>query len=117
MTRSALSLLLLLTSWLLALPELRAATAPHPVAVVAVSHDQARAGEVRDHVAAQSAMPQVPRAPLLARLPALPMADDAWYPHRQSPCACRPHDLRAELRRVQTRRRLPRLGGGEPPWS
>ena len=117
MTRSALTLLLLLASWLLSLPELRAATAPAPVAVVAASHDEARAGEAREHVAAQSATPQVPRAPLLARLSPLPIAEHAWPLRWQRAWGSAPHDLRAKLRRVQTRRRLPRLGGGEPPWS
>jgi hypothetical protein len=115
MTRGALTLLLLLTSWLSSLPELRAA--PAPTAVVAASHDEAQSSEARDHVAAQSAMPQVPRSPVVARLPALPLTGQARCQGGEVARSSRPHDLRAELRRVQTRRRLPRLGGGEPPWS
>jgi hypothetical protein len=115
MTRGALTLLLVLTSWLSSLPELRAATALAPAAVVAVSHDEALSGEAPEHVAAQSATPQVPCSPVMARLPALPLSGKARCQGRQIAGSSPPQDLRAELRRVQTRRRLPRLGG-DPPW-
>jgi hypothetical protein len=117
MKPSPLLLLLLLTSWLLALPELYRATAPAPLAVVAASHDEVRAASAMEHLAAQSAMPQVPRAPLLARLAVEPPSAAPPRPAQASARSVRLHDLRAALRRVQTRRRVPRLGGGDPPWS
>jgi len=117
MKRSVLWLLLLLASWMLALPQSYAATAPAQPAAVAADRDEARDGAAMEHVAAQSAMPQVPRAPLLARLPAPQLTTDPPPPTPARARSIRPHDLRAALRRVQTRRRVPRLGGGDPPWS
>ncbi|HYQ17819.1 MAG TPA: hypothetical protein VEQ58_18730 [Polyangiaceae bacterium] len=118
MTRGVSILLLLLSSWMLAIPALRASSAPLRAAVVAGSGDEARAAESAEHVAAQCATPEVPRAPFLARLPS---PQDAAYRSRWHHWLDRASfvvvDRREDVRRVQLRRRLPRLGGDDPPWA
>lgn len=116
MMRGVCLLLLLSFSWLVARPGLRLVAAPARAAVVASARgDACVAGP--EHVAAQSATPQVEPAPLLGRVPATPPGT----PGASSTPSCeRPgctRDLRAALRRVQLRRRVPRLGGADPPWA
>ncbi|HYP89147.1 MAG TPA: hypothetical protein VEQ59_13365 [Polyangiaceae bacterium] len=118
MTRGVSILLLLLSSWLLSIPALRASNAPLRAAVVASSNDEARAAESADHTGAQCATPEVPRSPLLSRLPWPHGAAHAglgrsWLDSGSMIVA----DRREAVRRVQLRRRLPRLGGDDPPWS
>jgi hypothetical protein len=107
-------LLLLLAVWLLALPGARVprvcATPP------TVSADDRAAGAVVEHVVRQAMPAPVLRAPLWARLPAEPLALPPACARWTRGAVERAPDLRAELRRVQTRRRLPRLNAEEPPW-
>jgi hypothetical protein len=112
MKRAAQLLLLLLTAWLLTTTA-RLPTAPHVGPPVASSEERARPGV--EHVAAESATPQVPKAPLLSREPVAVMLPARGSSFERS-CETEIRDLRASLVRVQTRRRLPRLEVGEPPW-
>lgn len=111
-----LCLLLLFALWLLAAPSASAPRVPARVATLSVA-DQAKVSAVVQHVAPQPALARVLRAPLWARLPALPplvLREQEWPvldPYGGAP------DLRAALLRVQTRRRVPRLSCEEPPWS
>lgn len=116
MTRGVCLLLLLLSSWLWSAPSLRVHGLPSRAAVVADGSREARAAAASDHIAAQTAMPEVPKAPLLARLPPTTVHAAAPGPIRRWSLLARPGDRREALRRVQSRRRLPRLGGDEPPW-
>ena len=115
MKRAACLLLLLFSGWLLALPGAR--LQPAAARAPTVSVNDGKVSPAVEHVAAASAMPQVLRAPLASRLP-VPLLAPL---HEREPwlraAAARPRDLRAQLRRVQTRRRVPRLSAGEPPWS
>lgn len=114
MKRAAQLLLLLLASWLLAAaPSARFArlTSAPPLSVV----HEPRARESVEHVVLEVATLQVAPAPLLARVPAPPpelAVDSRWL----APHAAAPPDRREALRRVQARRRLPRLTPQEPPW-
>jgi len=117
MKRAAFLLLLLVFgAWLLAapaarVPELRE-TSP------GISASDGRARTAVEQLALQSATPLVARAPRLVRLPiasvAVPRAS-LTFTRQAAPEPV--SDLRQALRRVQTRRRVPRLSGGEPPWS
>ncbi len=115
MTRGACLLLLLLSSWLLASPSLRLSEPARGAPAVASQQRETSVG-ADDHLLSQPTTLGVPRAPLLARLPVprgiaiVGGANDAWsLPDELA-------DRRDELRRVQLRRRLPRLGGDDPPW-
>lgn len=114
MKRAVGVLLLLFAVWLLASP---AARVPHPSAAApaASAHDGTR-GSAVEHVVQRPAPAPVLRAPVWARLPAAPLAlprrAARWARGVVTPAP----DLRAELRRVQTRRRVPRLGADDPPW-
>jgi hypothetical protein len=108
-------LLLLFSAWLFVLPGTRLPPVVAPTPAVSVSDGQVSLAV--EHVAAESVMPHVLRAPLWARLPV-----PSFEPLREREPWLRiatqePTDLRAALRRVQTRRRVPRLSTGEPPWS
>lgn len=115
MTRAA-CLLLLLSSWLLALPALRLSEPSLRARVVAggAREVSAAAGE---HLVAQTAAVAVPRAPLQARLPVRQAFDVVGSAAKVWTLPAELGDRRDALRRVQLRRRLPRLGGDEPPWS
>jgi hypothetical protein len=114
MKRAAGLLLLLFAAWLLAGPVARVPRAPTAPKAVA-AHDGTR-GSAVEHAVQRSAPAPVLRAPLWARLPAAPLAlsrrSARWARGVVTPAP----DLRAELRRVQTRRRVPRLGAEDPPW-
>jgi len=114
--KRALCLLLLFAVWLLAAP---GASAPQPVGRVATvsASDEARVSAAVPHVAPQLALTRVMRAPLWARLPVVPSLVRRVLERRVSVVAGAAPDLRAALRRVQTRRRVPRLSCEEPPWS
>jgi|GEM_PF-3939992 len=114
MKRAVGLLLLLFAVWLLASP---AARVPRPPAAgpALSAHDGTR-GSAVEHVVPRLAPTPVLRAALWARLPAAPLAlprrAARWGRGGVMPAP----DLRAELRRVQTRRRVPRLSAEEPPW-
>ena len=116
--KRAACLLLLFAVWLLALPS---AGAPRPQlgpATVSVSAGKACLA-VQQVVEQVAALPRVLPARYVApaRLPALPQSlpcEHVRSTHRVYACA---PDLREALRRVQTRRRVPRLSSEEPPWS
>ncbi len=115
MKRAAWLLLLLFSAWLVfpGLPGARLRPVPAP----SVSVSDSKVSLAVEHVAAKSVMPHVLRAPVGSRLP-VPLFEplgerEPWL----RSAALRPTDLRAALRRVQTRRRVPRLSAGEPPWS
>jgi hypothetical protein len=114
MKRAVALLLLLFAVWLLVLP---AARVPRPTAAppAASAHDGTR-GSAVEHVVQQVAPAPVLRAPVWARLPAAPLALPRASARWARGVVARAPDLRAELRRVQTRRRVPRLSGEEPPW-
>lgn len=113
MMRGVYLLLLLFGAWLCAWPAARTVPVPPPHAVLA---GHAEATPNVEHVAAQVATPVVAPAPFLDRLPA---TDARFFGAHRSVAIARAlvvRDLRALLRRLQIRRRLPRLNGGEPPW-
>ena len=115
MTRGV-SLLLLLVGWLVAVPALRVSAPPHATAA-ASERREASAAASGEQLAPQAATREVSRAPFLARLP-VPNASAATAPRQVARRqAVGLVDRRAELRRVQLRRRLPRLGADDPPWS
>lgn len=116
MTRGACLLLLLLFGWLLALPVLRLSEPSRRVAVVSSGAREAVvvAGE---YLRLPSPAPVVPRSPLLARLPVPCRFDGVERPRVVWATPAEPDDRRDALRRVQLRRRLPRLGGDDPPWA
>jgi hypothetical protein len=117
MKRAARCLLLVLAAWLLALPaqrvqHVRALTR----APVAAAFEAPTTSAVEHVVVETSAMPRVAAAPLQARLPA-PSFELLRALEQGRPTAwLAPRDLRQALRRVQTRRRLPRLSSDDPPW-
>lgn len=114
MKRAAQLLLLLLASWLLsAAPSARFVNVA-PAAPPALSSEE-RARSSVEHAVFEVATLQVARAPLLARVPA-PLPQLTWHERLLAPQAIAPPDRREALRRVQTRRRLPRLTPAEPPW-
>jgi hypothetical protein len=113
MKRAAGLVLLLFAVWLLAMPAARVPRAPAPPAVAA--HD-GTGGSAVEHAVQQSAPVPVLRAPLWARLPAAPLALSRRSARWARGVVTRAPDLRAELRRVQTRRRVPRLSAEDPPW-
>jgi hypothetical protein len=115
MKRAVFLLLFVLTAWLLALPAARVARLPAEAPGVSVSAGKlSTAGE---HVAAQHAMPHVARAARVARLPIEAQSPPhAGLALERLPALRPTRDLRQALRRLQTRRRLPRLSAGEPPW-
>jgi hypothetical protein len=117
MKRAARFLLLVLAGWLFALPAQRVqrvrglARAP-----VAAAFEAPTTIAVEHVVLETSAMPRVAAAPLHARLPA-PSFKLLCAPEQgRSTARVSPRDLRQALRRVQTRRRLPRLSSDDPPW-
>jgi hypothetical protein len=113
--KRAACLLLLFAVWLLAAPGASAPRAPVRVATLA-QHDGKAISAVRHVVQPLAASPRVQPAPVWARLPALP---PLTRPERVRPthgAYVDVPDLREALRRVQTRRRVPRLSGEEPPW-
>lgn len=112
MKRAAQLLLLLLTAWLLTTTA-RLPSAPYVGSPLASNEERARPGV--EHVAAESATPQVPKSPLLSRVP-LPLVLPTRGPSGERSYAPTLRDQRAALVRVQTRRRLPRLEAGDPPW-
>lgn len=115
MKRAVGVLLLLFAAWLLALPGARA---PRRLAAPpTVSASDGKAASAVEHVVQQLPPPQVLRAPLWARLPAAPLALTRSRVRWVRGALQRAPDLRARLRRVQTRRRVPRLSAEEPPWS
>jgi hypothetical protein len=113
---SAALRLLLLAAWLLVG---QGAIAPRTASAQARAQLGAAAAKRVDTAAlpALSALPRVAPAPVLERVPielaTLPRMPPAWAPASFA----KPRDLRLELRRAQTRRRVPRLGSEEPPWS
>lgn len=114
--KRALCLLLLFAAWLLAGPGVSAPRVPAHAPVCAAT-DEAQVSAAAQHVAPPLALARVLRATLWARLPALP---ELRLRERGRPGVGRygsAPDLRAALRRVQTRRRVPRLSSEEPPWS
>lgn len=114
MKRAARLLLLLLFSlWLWALPGARLPRLAHVERAPAVSEQRVQSQV--EHVAPGSASAQLAKAPLLARLQA-PPAFCERAPFSELPRPTRLADRRAALRRVQVRRRLPRLPTGDPPW-
>jgi hypothetical protein len=115
MKRAVGLLLLLFGVWLLALPGARLTHAPVSAAVPAVSAYDGKVGSTVEHVVQQLAQAPVLRAALWARLPAAPLALPQASARWARGVVERAPDLRAELRRVQTRRRVPRLSS-EPPW-
>jgi hypothetical protein len=114
MTRAAQLLLLLVASVLLAaaprggLPRVVPAT---PLAILEEVRERAGA----EHAVLDLSTLQVARAPSVARLPA-PLPELARGSRLSPPPSADAPDLREALRRVQTRRRLPRLTPAEPPW-
>jgi hypothetical protein len=116
MKRAVFLLLFVLTAWLLAVPAARVARLPAQAPGVSVGDGKASAAV--EHVAAQHAMPHVARAARVARLPIEAQSPPyAGLAFARSPALRPTPDLRQALRRLQTRRRVPRLSGGEPPWS
>ena len=117
MKRAASFLLLVLAAWLLALPAQRVlqvrvlARAP-----VAVAFEAPTTSGVEHVVVETSATPRVAAAPLQARLPAPSFELQRALERGRPSAGLSPRDLRQALRRVQTRRRLPRLSNDEPPW-
>ena len=114
MKRAVSVLLLLFAVWLLALPGARAARAP--AASPAASAYDGTVGSSVEHVVQQLPPAPMLRAPLWARLPAAPLALPRASARWARGVVGHAPDLRAELRRVQTRRRVPRLSAEEPPW-
>lgn len=114
MKRAVGVLLLLFAVWLLALPGARAPRAPS-AEPAASAYDGTVSCSV-DHVVQQLQSVPVLRAPLWARLPAAPLALPRRSARWVRGVVGHAPDLRAELRRVQTRRRVPRLSAEEPPW-
>jgi hypothetical protein len=117
MKRAAWLLLWLCSVWLLALPSSRLQQLQAPTRTDMAAASDGKTSAALEHVAAASAMPSVARAPVQARLPASPLALLSSRQGWQRVPPSRPPDLRQALRRVQTRRRVPRLSAGEPPWS
>jgi len=115
MTRGV-CLLLLLSSWLFAQPGLRLNAASRQATVVASAGRDASVG-AGEHLVSQAATLEVPRAPLLARLPLGHELGVVTAPRSGWALPDALGDRRDAVRRVQLRRRLPRLGGDEPPWS
>lgn len=114
--RRALTLLLLFAVWLLAAPGAAAPRVPAGLATLSAC-DEARVDQAVQHVAPERAALRVGHAPLGARLPALlPLFARRRAQLIRGGGHAAP-DLRAALRRVQTRRRVPRLSCEEPPWS
>jgi hypothetical protein len=115
MTRGAW-LLLLLSSWLLALPALRL-SGPCRQASIVASDCRDVSVAAGEHLVSQTAAVTVPRAPLQARLPVPHAFEVVGHAAQAWPLPTELGDRRDALRRVQLRRRLPRLGGDDPPWS
>ena len=114
MKRAAGLLLLLFAVWVLALP---GAHVPRGVASPpAVSAVDGKARVAVEHVLPQLTLPQVLRAPLWARLPAAPEALSGRRARWVQRAVELAPDRRAAVRRIFTRRRVPRLGAEEPPW-
>jgi len=113
MKRAAGLLLLLFAVWLLTLP---GAHVPRGVASPAVSAVDGKARVAVEHVLPQLTLPQVLRAPLWARLPAAPEALSGRRARWVQRAVELAPDRRAAVRRIFTRRRVPRLGAEEPPW-
>jgi hypothetical protein len=114
--KRAACLLLLLAVWLLGAPGAGAPRVPTRTATVA--QDEGKVGAAVQHAVQQlAALPRVPRAPLWARLPVLPETATRELVRPMHAAYARTPDLREALRRVQTRRRVPRLSSEEPPWS
>jgi hypothetical protein len=113
MKRGVYLLLVLFSVWLLVTP---GQGAPRVRLRPTVSTGVEKTKAVVDQVVQFRALPGVLKAPPLARLPAapalLPRARFRWLmPSRQvAP------DRRAALRKVSTRRKVPRLSAEEPPW-
>jgi hypothetical protein len=116
MTRGACLLLLLLSSWLFAQPGLRLNAAACRATVVADASREASA-VAGEHLISQTATPEVARAPLLARLPLGHVLGVVEGPRSAHAWSAVVGDRRDAVRRVQLRRRLPRLGDDDPPWS
>lgn len=113
MKRAASVLLLLFTAWLVTLPSAHVRALASPPAVSAVD---GKAVVTVEHVVPTFTRPLLLRAPLWARLPAAPgplLRGSACWARA---AAERAPDRRAAVRRVFTRRRVPRLGAEEPPW-
>ena len=114
MKRAAWLLVALFSAWLFSRTAVSAPVDLKPSAVATVC-----AGKLVtsvEQVSAPSAPLLVARAPLLGRVPVVPPT----FGVRRSwarVAAPRIRDLRQAVRRAQTRRRVPRLSGGEPPWS
>jgi len=116
MTRGAWLLLLLLSSWLLASPALRLSEPARPAPIAANGNREASVA-AGDHLLLPATPLGVPRAPLLARLPVPRGLAVVGSANHAAIFPTEPADRRDVLRRVQLRRRLPRLGGDDPPWS
>jgi len=115
MKRTTWVLLLLFSTWLFAVPGARLRSEPARAPTLSVSDGKVSLSV--EHVAANPVAPPVLRAPILARLPVPTLEPLGQREPWLRAVAARPRDLRAALRRVQTRRRVPRLSSGEPPWS
>ena len=117
MKRAARLLLLLLTGFLLALPVLRVQQQVRVLvrAPIAAAFER-KATTAVEHAVAESSAPRVAAASLQARLPAPQPRWLSALVEREPSVLSAPRDLRQALRRVQIRRRLPRLSDGDPPW-
>jgi len=116
MKRAAFLLLLVFGAWLLAAPASRIPAPRTEPPAVSASGDKADAGI--EQLRPPSAASHVARAPRLARLPTAPFTLPRGSLRFARRAAFEPvRDLRRALRRVEKRRRIPRLSGGEPPWS
>ena len=114
MKRAIGLLLLLFAGWLLASSGARL---PRVVQQpVSVSQQACPAASAVEHVVEQVAPLRVMRSPWFARLPVLAPELKRGRSRLLHQCSSRAPDLRADLRRVQTRRGVPRLGAEEPPW-
>jgi hypothetical protein len=112
----------LLAALLVLLVALLSGGVPHASARAANHGVTSAIKSVRDtaqsaSLAASRPTAEVPRSPLLARL-AVTWADavpsiHGWARSVDRGLSC---DRRRELRRVQTRRRVPRMNSEEPPW-
>ncbi len=120
MTRATQLLLLLLASWLLLvapcarLPRVMSAAPP------AVGTEERVRANV-EHAVLETATRPIVKAPLAERLRAVRLPAAVLVALRVEPSFAPAHgvhvpDLREALRRVQTRRRLPRPTPEEPPW-
>jgi hypothetical protein len=113
MKRGVYLLFVLLSAWLLATPTQRT-VAVRTRAAVGAEVEKAKASA--EQAVQLHATPRVLKAGPVARLPVTPgvllRARYRWLkPEREA----RP-DMRAEVRKVLTRRKVPRLSAEEPPW-